>query len=452
MKNKKPKAPSIRLSSGDRSLRFVAILMTVISLLLILFPFVLTISNSMKDNMKIYDVPPKLLPDPAQSLQVAVDYTGFSGTPEELEVQMRNDMVSTMFGVYTKMNRDSVFETKFYGTKDGKTVFYSRAHQTELQLEKDYGIYEGTVLNNKTLLYKDRPERVSKVIGYDFDLNGLADKPAPAELQPETKSKLDTVFEKKFSLNGTLTGCTLSTRNILLLESFVHYMKLPNYMYSANKTIARFGFLSFVGNTVIVIGWAILCQVFLCSLCGFVISRLLSPKAGRFVLLFFLGAQMIPFASIMLPQLIMYKNMGAYNNHAALLLPFLYPFGFYVYLFKGFFDHIPGSYFEAARLDGASNFYLYTNICMPLSKPTIALIALQTFLGNWNDFFWAWLVTERQDLWTLNVALYNISNNVSTKQNALMGISLVTILPVIVIALIFSKQIKASIMSSGVKG
>lgn len=452
MKNKKLKAPAIRLSADDRSLRFVAILMTVISLVLILFPFLLTISNSMKDNMKIYDVPPQLLPDSAQSLQIAVDYTGFNGTTQALEAQMQGDMVTTMFGVYTKMNRDSVFEIKFFGTKDGSTIFYARAHQTQLQLEKDYGIYQGTVLNSKTLLYKDRAQRVARVLGYKINQSGLADMSAPTNIQPETMAKLDGVFEKKFELHGTLTGCTLSPRNLLLLESFAHYMKLPGYMYSANPTIARFGFLSFVGNTVIVIGWAILCQVFLCSLVGFVISRMLSPKAGRFVLLFFLVAQMIPFASIMLPQLIMYKNMGAYNNYAALLLPFLYPFGFYVYLFKGFFDRIPGSYFEAARLDGASSFYLYTNICMPLSKPIIALIALQTFLGNWNDFFWAWMVTERQDLWTLNVALFNISNNVSTKQNALMGISLVTILPVIVIALIFSKQIKASIMSSGVKG
>ena len=229
-------------------------------------------------------------------------------------------------------------------------------------------------------------------------------------------------------------------------------MKLPNYMYSRNETVAKYGFMTFVMNTVIVIGFAIIAQVLLCSLCGFVISRLLSPRAGKFMLLFFLGAQMIPFASIMLPQLIMYKNMGAYNNYTALLLPFLYPYGFYVYLFKGFFDKIPGSYFEAARLDGASNAYLYSRICMPLSHSIVALIALQTFLGNWNDFFWAWMVTERQDLWTLNVALYNISNNVSTKQNALMGISLVTILPVILICLAFSKQLKASIMSSGVKG
>ncbi len=451
MKNKK-KSSKVRLSGSDLSLQIVAVVVTVISLLLILFPFALTISNAMKDNTKIYDAPPKLLPDSANSISLAIDYTGFTGTDSELETTIQEDMVSSMFGIYTKLNRDSVFETKFYGIKDGKTIFYSRAHQSELQLEKDYGVYEGTVLKKQTLLYKDRAQRVSQIIGYEFDLNGLPKRTAPTELEAQTHEKLNEVFESKFPLNGTLAACQTSKNNLLLFESFVHYMKLPSYMYDTNETISHVGFWAFVGNTVIVIGFAIISQVFLCSLCGFVISRLLKPRAARIVLLFFLGAQMIPFASIMLPQLIMYRNMGAYNNYAALLLPFLYPYGFYVYLFKGFFDRIPGSYFEAARLDGASNLYLYSRICMPLSTPIISLIALQTFLGNWNDFFWAWMVTERQELWTLNVALYNIANNVSTKQNALMGISLVTILPVILICLLFSKQLKTSIMSSGVKG
>ena len=117
-----------------------------------------------------------------------------------------------------------------------------------------------------------------------------------------------------------------------------------------------------------------------------------------------------------------------------------------------FFDQIPGSYFEAAALDGAGSWYLYSRICMPLSKPIISLIALQTFIGNWNDFFWAWLVTEDQNLWTLNVALYNISNNAGTKQNALMGLAVVTITPVILLSILFSRQLKQSIAASGVKG
>lgn len=227
---------------------------------------------------------------------------------------------------------------------------------------------------------------------------------------------------------------------------------MPAYIYPQSERVVRYGFLTVVMNSVIVIGFAMIAQVTLCSVCAFVISRQLSPRAGKFVILFFLGGMMVPFASIMLPQLIMYREMGAYNNYAALLLPFLYPYGFYVYLYKGFFDQIPGSYFEAASLDGAGSWYLYTRICMPLSKPIISLIALQTFIGNWNDFFWAWLVTEDQNLWTLNVALYNISNNTGTKQNALMGLAVVTITPVILLSILFSKQLKQSIVASGVKG
>lgn len=89
---------------------------------------------------------------------------------------------------------------------------------------------------------------------------------------------------------------------------------------------------------------------------------------------------------------------------------------------------------------------------MPLSKPIISLIALQTFLANWNDFFWAWLVTEKQSLWTLNVALYNISKNQFIKMNFIMGLSLLSILPVMLLTIIFSSQIKKSIISSGIKG
>ncbi len=449
---KKNKSTKVRLSKGDLSVKIVAVIVTTISMLLILFPFVLTVSNAMKDNVKIYDVPPKLLPDAANSMSLTVDYSGFNGSDAELEKALQDDLVSAMFGIYTKLDRESIFEIKFYGVKDGNTIFYSRAHQIELQMEKEYGIYQGTVLKSKTLLYKDRAERAAKALGYEFNVNGLAKHAAPEVVQAETMEKLDEVFAEKFPLKGALSACKTSRNNLLLLESFRHYVRLPQYMYGGNETIAKYGFMSFVGNTVLVIGFAIITQVLLCSISGFVISRLLSPRAGKFVLMFFLGAMMIPFVSIMLPQLIMYREMGAYNNYAALLLPFLYPYGFYVYLFKGFFDRIPGSYFEAARLDGASNFFLYTRICMPLSKPIISLIALQTFLGNWNDFFWAWMVTERQELWTLNVALYNISNNVSTKQNALMGISFVSILPVILISLIFSKQLKQSVMASGVKG
>lgn len=452
MKKTKTKVtPKRKLGKSERRLKFVAVVVSLLFAVLMLYPLIFAVSGAMKDNTKIYEVPPKLLPDAANSLSVVLDYTGETGSEDRLKDKMMQDGILVLMGLNTKLSNDSIMEIKVYGTMDGKTVYYTRAHQMKLQMEKDYGIYKGTAIKKEVLLHDDRYIRACDSIGYEFNLDGVAEQ-VDEKLGTHFEDRVDKILADKYQTTGKVVSVGDKVKNILNLESFKYYLEMPGYIYPENQAIQKYGFMTFVFNSVIVIGFAIVSQVLLCSICAFVISRQLSQKTGKIVLLFFLGGMMVPFASIMLPQLIMYKQMGAYNNYRALLLPFLYPFGFYVYLYKGFFDQIPASYFEAAELDGAGSFYLYSKICMPLSKSIISLIALQTFIGNWNDFFWAWLVTEDQNLWTLNVALYNISNNVATKQNALMGLAVVTIAPVILLSLLFSKQLKQSVVASGVKG
>jgi len=449
---KEKKRNRIRCGRSERLLKITAVTVSLLFAALMLYPMIFAVSSSMKDNSQIYKVPPKLLPGKANSLSVVLDYTGKEfQDEEELKNQMMQDNVLVMFGTNFKFADQSIMEIHVYGTKDGKTLFHSRAHQMKLQMECDYGIYKRTAIKKEILLHDDRYIRACESIGYEFDPNGIPES-AEEGLAGDFEEQIAPVLMEKYTTEGKLVSIGNKTKNLLNLESFKYYLDMPAYIYPQSERVVKYGFLTFVMNSVIVIGFAMIAQVILCSVCAFVISRQLSKRAGKFVLMFFLGGMMIPFASIMLPQLIMYREMGAYNNYAALLLPFLYPYGFYVYMYKGFFDQIPGSYFEAASLDGAGSWYLYTRICMPLSKPIISLIALQTFIGNWNDFFWAWLVTEDQNLWTLNVALYNISNNAGTKQNALMGLAVVTITPVILLSILFSRQLKQSIAASGVKG
>ena len=442
----------IRYGKAERRLKIVAVTVSLLFAAMMLYPMIFAVSSSMKDNSKIYEVPPKLLPAKANSVSLVLDYTGQEfESEEEMKDVMMQDNVLAMFGTNFKFADQSIMEIQVYGMRDGKTLFHSRAHQMKLQMECDYGIYKRTAIKKEVLLHEDRYIRACESIGYEFDPQGL-EVSVEEGLGTQFEQDISSMLKEKYTTSGNLIKIGDKTKNILNLESFKYYLDMPAYIYPQSERVVKYGFLTFVMNSVIVIGFAMIAQVILCSVCAFVISRQLSPRAGKFVLLFFLGGMMVPFASIMLPQLIMYRDMGAYNNYAALLLPFLYPYGFYVYLYKGFFDQIPGSYFEAASLDGAGSWYLYTRICMPLSKPIISLIALQTFIGNWNDFFWAWLVTEDQNLWTLNVALYNISNNAGTKQNALMGLAVVTITPVILLSILFSKQLKQSIVASVVKG
>lgn len=452
MKRKKNRKNRIRCGKSERFLKIVAVTVSLLFAALMLYPLVFAVSSAMKDNSQIYKVPPKLLPGKANSVSFVLDYTRQEfQNAEEMKDQMLKDNVLVMFGTNFKFADQSIMEIHVYGTREGRTLFHSRAHQMKLQMECDYGIYKRTAIKKEILLHDDRYVRACESIGYEFDENGI-DKVPEEGLADDFQDQIAPVIQEKYTTAGTLVGIGNRTKNLLSLESFKYYLDMPAYIYPQSERVVKYGFLTFVMNSVIVIGFAMIAQVILCSVCAFVISRQLSQRAGKFVLMFFLGGMMIPFASIMLPQLIMYREMGAYNNYAALLLPFLYPYGFYVYLYKGFFDQIPGSYFEAAALDGAGSWYLYSRICMPLSKPIISLIALQTFIGNWNDFFWAWLVTEDQNLWTLNVALYNISNNAGTKQNALMGLAVVTITPVILLSILFSRQLKQSIAASGVKG
>ena len=351
MKRKKNRKNRIRCGKSERFLKIVAVTVSLLFAALMLYPLVFAVSSAMKDNSQIYKVPPKLLPGKANSVSFVLDYTGQEfQNAEEMKDQMLKDNVLVMFGTNFKFADQSIMEIHVYGTREGKTLFHSRAHQMKLQMECDYGIYKRTAIKKEILLHDDRYVRACESIGYEFDEKGI-DKVPEEGLADDFQDQIAPVIQEKYTTAGTLVSIGNRTKNLLSLESFKYYLDMPAYIYPQSERVVKYGFLTFVMNSVIVIGFAMIAQVILCSVCAFVISRQLSQRAGKFVLMFFLGGMMIPFASIMLPQLIMYREMGAYNNYAALLLPFLYPYGFYVYLYKGFFDQIPGSYFEAAALD-----------------------------------------------------------------------------------------------------
>lgn len=440
--------------SSESGFKALSYIMTVVFILLILYPLFYIISNSMKDNSKIYDIPPSIIPDQAQSVSIVIDYQDLSELTEEaLLDSLLQDAALTMFSTVVDFPKDSIYEIKLYGVMGDKTVFYSRAHRMKLELQRDFGVYSQSAINKKVLLYKDRYSRAMDKIGYEFSPDGLD---ISYSLSTNQNNHIEMGIRENlngdFSISGAYSKSILKTNNWLLLESYGYYYQLPSYVYSNNERISQLSFFAFMLNTIIVITWAVVTQVVLGTMSAFPISRMLPKRWSKAVMMYFLATMMIPFVSIMIPQFTMFKQMGFYNNYEALLLPFLLPFGFFIYLFKGFFDQLPNSLFEAAKIDGAGNWFMYTRICLPLSKPIISLVALQTFLANWNDFLWAWMVTESQELWTLNVALYSLSKNMALKQNFIMGLSILTIIPVLLMTILFSNNIKQSIASTGIKG
>lgn len=439
--------------TSDKFLAITAYVLSGVFAILISFPLIYAISMSLQDYSAAFNFPPKLIPDAGKSISIVLDYTEYDELNEdELLDMIQRDAVVATYGTAFEYDKNSISEIKVYGSMENQMIYYSRAHYLKLRLEMDYGVYAQVIPSSKTLLYGDRYKKTSDIIGYEYDIDGIEINNQVTDLDSELSHDIEmNLYSDKYELNGRVTSISIDQSYGLLMENFKYYYELPKYVFKTDPTIAKYGFMAFFFNTVIVLIWAVITQVGLASLTAYPISKLLNKKTGDRVMMFFLLTLMIPFISILIQQLVLLKSWGMYDNYAAMLFPWLYPAGFYIYLFKGFFDKIPSALFDAARIDGASEWYVFTRVCMPLSTPIISVIALYTFLSAWNDFFWYWQVAKKASLWPINVAIYNITAT-NTKANFTMGLAAITIVPILLVTILFSKKIKENVVNAGIKG
>lgn len=444
------------LTKAEKRLRILSVVLTVIFLTIIFIPLLLLLSYSLQDQNAIYTYPPKLVPPAAKSVSIVVDYSGRSGeSAEKIRDDVLRDSAMALYSTISVLNNKSINEIKVYGTMNGKTIFYQRAQQMQLWLEMDYGIYYGSLRMDRTQLFTDSKYlKSAERIGYQFDPSGLKAKAPTGNLTADAMSApVGQVLNdagKDRALLGRFEGTKVTTNDFLWLESYKYYWKVPEYLFSNIASIRQFSLLSFLTNTVIVTIWDWACETVLCSVTAYALSRLFSKRMADIILLFFLITLMIPFMCTMVPMMLMMKSWGVLNTYGAMLIPYLAPSAFYIWLFKGFFDRLPQDLLDAAKIDGASQLFVYWNICMPLSKPIISVISVNILLNAWNDFLWLKIAANKTELWTINLALYNIT--ATAKENVLMGLSMLSILPIMALTLIFSKQIKASLMGGAIKG
>ena len=438
----------------DLGLRITAYILSAIFAALLLFPLVYTFGNSLKDDNKIYEIPPRMFPSAIRSFSVVADYSGLGELSDnDLLIQLKADSTMALYAIPYELNKESVYEVVFWGVKDGRPIFYTRAHRNQVRLELDFGIYAKAAISRDVLMYQDRFIKSADKFGYEFDINGLNTEYNTSALNDNPYStQVGQYLTENYGLGGRYLGTIVISNPMLALESYKHYFTLPSRMFPNIDVVQKTGYGIFFLNTVIVLVFAMLTQTFLCALTAYPLSRVFGKKLSGFLLMIFLGTMMVPFVAIMIPQYLMYKDLGFFNNYSGLLVPYLVPAASFIFLYKVFFDRIPNALFEAAIIDGASTWHCFTEICLPLSKPVMALVALTTFLNNWNNFFWAYMITDGAELWTLNVALYRLSMVRNVKQNFVMGLAFTAIIPILFITVLFSRQIKRNIAQTGIKG
>lgn len=204
-------------------------------------------------------------------------------------------------------------------------------------------------------------------------------------------------------------------------------------------------------NTAIIVALAVSGTVLTGSLSAFAFSRLEWP--GRdIIFVAIIATLMLPYAAIMIPTFILWKTLGLVNTYTPLTLPWWCGGGaFNIFLMRQFFRGIPTALDEAAYVDGAKCFQVYSRIILPLSKPVLIVVFLFSFMFHWNDFLAPLLYLSDPEKYTLAIGLASFFGTYWGYWHHVMAASTVTVIPVLILFFIGQRYFMRGIILSGIK-
>jgi multiple sugar transport system permease protein len=207
---------------------------------------------------------------------------------------------------------------------------------------------------------------------------------------------------------------------------------------------------TFIGNTVKLTVIITLLQLLSSSFAAYAFSNL-QFRGKKFLFVSYIATLAVPWQVYMVPQFMMMRSFGLANHLASII--FLNAFtAFGVFLVKQFFDDIPKSLCEAARIDGMSEYGIYARIMLPLSKPVLATLTIFTYVFVWNDFLGPLLYLTKPEVKTIQIGLRMFIGQYTSEYGLIMAASVITLIPVVISFLVLQKFFIEGIASTGVKG
>lgn len=212
-------------------------------------------------------------------------------------------------------------------------------------------------------------------------------------------------------------------------------------------------FLQFTQNTAIIVILVMLGTLFSCSFSAYGFARLRAP--GRdIIFLAILGTMMLPGAVTLVPTYIGFSKLGWTNSFLPLIVPAWFGSPFYIFMLRQFYLSIPAELEESGRVDGASNFRIWWDLMLPLTKPALATVAVFTFFATYNDFFGPLIYLNDRSKQTIAVGLsyFTGSNTVGPQMHLLMAMTLMATIPSLIVFIAAQRYFVQSIVTTGLKG
>jgi ABC-type glycerol-3-phosphate transport system permease component len=381
----------------------------VIAAAVILFPFIITLTTSVKGSKDVFNYPPRVLPyfpvtrdvadveEPAALFRVNTP----TGVREYVKIQ---DGVSASIYRDPKNPEDRVLALSDDAKDTGRKVMVDGKEQSL------YTVTSG----GKTM---------ERFLDPSFAIAGL--------------------FANPDNLKETILALNADTKPVEKLGARFENFKEVSALQNLDRALT---------NTILVTVLVVSGQLVTSILGGYAFSRV-KFKGRNAVFLMYLGSIMIPFVVLMVPLFQEVVAVGWNNRMVALIIPFLFS-AYGTFLMRQFFSTLPVELEEAAFIDGASRGRIVWRILVPLAKPALATLASFSFLYAWNSFVWPLIASDSGNLDgnVLSIALSTLGGRAADKQNLVLAGVLIATIPPVAVFIAAQRHFVESVASSSVKG
>lgn len=208
--------------------------------------------------------------------------------------------------------------------------------------------------------------------------------------------------------------------------------------------------MHFIGNTVFLTIVVTLLQLLTSSFAAYAFAKLEFKHKNK-LFLAYIATIAMPWQVYMVPQFIMMRNMGLNDKLLAMIcLQAFSAFG--VFMMKQFYEDIPDSLCEAARIDGMSEYRIYSSIMLPLSKPALSTLTIFTFVNTWNDYLGPLIYLKTETKKTIQLGLKMFIGQFAAEYGLIMAGSIITLIPVLIVFLSLQKYFVEGVAATGLKG
>ncbi|WP_270563251.1 carbohydrate ABC transporter permease [Clostridium beijerinckii] len=183
--------------------------------------------------------------------------------------------------------------------------------------------------------------------------------------------------------------------------------------------------------------------------CGYAFAKY-DRKWLRFFFMCIIATTMLPTEVIMNPTFSVIKMLGLYDSSAGIIIPSINT-ATGIFMFRTFFVSVPDDLIESARIDGASEGKIFFRIMLPLAKPVIMALSIFSFQWRWNDYIWPLIVLNDPKKYTLQVAIRSLVGAENINWSLLIGASVISLIPLLLVFIVFQRYILDSNVTSGLK-